>query len=119
MKTSISHHRLELESLAELEALGTAASMAGDHWQDDELWELADEIYRATLRAPYAVELERVSTRAIARLGFGLEAAADVFDVDAPVHEAAELARVFEAARVKLQKELAELAPADLAGEPA
>lgn len=120
MKTSISHHRLELESLAELEALGTAASMAGDHWQDDELWELADEIYRATLRAPHAVELERVSTRAIARLGFGLEAASDVFDLDAAGEsQALELARSFEAARVKLQKELAELAPADLAGEPA
>lgn len=121
MKTAISHHTLELETLAELEALGTAASMAGDHWQDDELWELADEIYRATLRAPYAAKLEQVSTRAIARLTFGLEAASDVFDVDGADDktDAHGLGRSFEAARVKLQKELEQLAPAALAGDPA
>lgn len=122
MKTSISHHTLELETLAELESLGTAASMAGDHWQDDELWEIADELYRATLRAPHAAKLEQVSTRAIARLAFGLEAAADVFDLDPESSETnphVELARSFESARVKLQKELEQLAPASAAGEPA
>lgn len=121
MKTSITHHRLELENPAELEALGTAASMAGDHWQDDELWELADEIYRGTIHSPYTVTLEQVSLQTIARLGFGLEAAADVFDFEAPGGEllSVEQGRAFEAARVALQKQLAELAPAALAGEPA